>query len=148
MQLQTKYITPDEFTEYFGINLYAELEDDANPSDKVLRFLKRIENRMESFIDAKFNRNINMLYPEFTDYQKEHYKLALLEQAIYVFKNGDISTDSGYDPEEGEKSSIGKLQEKVIAPNAKNELILCGLWNRNIPDMATGILTGNWFKGY
>ena len=37
------------------------------------------------FINASFNRNIDMLFPVFTDYQKEHYKLALLEQCLYIF---------------------------------------------------------------
>lgn len=145
MQLLTKYISLDEFNQYFPeIDLVEELKSKEN----ALAFLKRIEDRMSSFINASFNRNIDMLYPVFTDYQKEHYKLALLEQALYVFRNSDISTDSGYDPDKGEVSTIGKLQSRVIAPNCKRELILCGLWNRNIPDMATGILTGNWFKGY
>lgn len=145
MQLQTKYITLDEFNQYFPeIDLIEEFET----NERALAFLKRIEDRLSSFINASFNRNIDMLFPEFTDYQKEHYKLALLEQALYVFRNSDISTDSGYDPEKGELISRGKINALTIAPNTKRELILCGIWNRNIPDMATGILTGNWFKGY
>ena len=145
MELQTKYITLDEFNQYFPeMNLVEALRS----RESALAFLKRWENRMASFINASFNRNIDMIYPEFTDYQKEHYKLALLEQCAYIFRNGDLSTDSGYELGEGEIESLTKLQTKIIAPNAKRELILCGIWNRNIPDMATGILTGNWFKGY
>lgn len=145
MELQTKYITLDEFNQYFPeINLVEEL----GSRERALAFLKRWENRMESFIDASFNRNVDMLYPHFTDYQKEHYKLALLEQCLYIHRNSDLSTDSGYDTEKGEIENLGRLNARMIAPNAKRELILCGLWNRNIPDMATGILTGNWFKGY
>lgn len=56
---------------------------------------------MATFIDAEFFRKVDEEYPNFTDYQKQHYQLALLEQAIYVFKNGDISVDSGYDYDEG-----------------------------------------------
>ena len=145
MQLLTKYISLDEFTQYFPeINLVADLGGREN----ALAFLKRIEDRLAAFVNASFNRNIDMIYPVFTDYQKEHYKLALLEQCLYIHRNSDISTDSGYDPEEGEKISRGKINALSIAPNCKRELILCGIWNRNIPDMATGILTGNWFKGY
>ena len=71
--------------------------------------------------------------PHFTDYQKYHYKHALLEQAIYIYKNGDISVDSGYDPDKGE---VARPERYAIAPNCKAELRLCGIWNRNIPNMS------------
>ncbi len=126
--LQTKYITLDEFQEYFGIDLRAAFKGEEN----ALAFLKRIEDRLETFCDSNFNCNIDFKYPHFTQYQKYHYKHALLEQAIYVFKNGDISVDSGYDPEKGE---IARTEKYAIAPNCKAELRLCGIWNRNIPNM-------------
>ena len=128
MELQTKYITLDEFQEYFNIDLRASFGDES----KALAFLKRIEDRLATFCDSKFNQNIDMKYPCFTDYQKEHYKLALLEQAIYIYRNGDISVDSGYDPEKG---PIADTQKYTIAPNCKDNLRLCGIWNRNIPNM-------------
>ena len=140
MTLQTRYITPDEFTEYFGIDLGAQLQGNANPSDKANAFLKRIEDRMESFINAHFFKKVTDEWPVFSDYQKEHYKLALLEQAIYVFRNGDISVDSGYEPEQGIVISRHAVQELSMAPNAINELILCGLWNRQF----AGTMAG-WF---
>ena len=130
--LQTKYITKDEFEEYFGINLSSELGGDM----EAIRFIKRIEDRLATFVDSNFNCNIDMKYPCFTDYQKYHYKLALLEQCIYIFKNGDISVDSGYDPEKGEIEDIAKLKLKSIAPNCKDNLRLCGVWNRNVPNMS------------
>lgn len=135
--LKTKYITLDEFEEYFNIDLRKDLGSDR----EAIAFLKRIEDRLATFVDANFNRNIERLYPEFTDYQKEHYKLALLEQAIYIFKNGDISVDSGYDPEKGEIENIDKLRGRVIAPNCKQNLILCGIWNRcvKVPGTLYGI---------
>ena len=126
--LQTKYITLDEFEEYFNIDLRAAFDTEAN----AMAFLKRIEDRLATFCDSNFNQNIDMKYPCFTDYQKYHYKLALLEQAIYIFKNGDISVDSGYDPDKGE---IARPEKYAIAPNCKDNLRLCGIWNRNIPNM-------------
>lgn len=130
--MQTKYITLDEFKEYTGIDLALQLKSDDNPSNTATAFLTRIENIMRAFIDSNFVRNVDREYPNFSDYQKEHYKLALIEQALYVFRNSDISSDSGYDPEKG--IIIGKhdLRELAIAPNAIDELRLCGLWNRNI----------------
>jgi len=132
MNLQTRYITPDEFLQYFGIDLGAQLKGNANPSDKATAFLMRIEDRMEAFLNAKFFKLVTDEYPCFTDWQKEQYKKALLEQAIYVFRNGDISIDSGYEPDEGIKISRHAIEELSIAPNAMNYLRLCGLWSRHI----------------
>ena len=119
LELQTKYITADDFKNYFGVDLGAELNE--NPTS----FLMRIETRMESYLNSMFYRNIEREYPTFSDYQKLHYKLALLEQAMYVTKNGDISVDSGYDPEKGEIISQATIDKIAIGLNAKNELILC-----------------------
>ena len=132
IELKTKYITADDFKEYFGVDLKSELEDDDNPSNKVNSFLLRIENRMSAFINANFFRLVDKEYPKFTDFQKYHYKLALLEQAYYVFQNGDISSDSGYDMEKGEIISNRNLESKIISLNSKNELILCGIWSSKI----------------
>ena len=74
MELKTKYITADDFKQYFGIDLEVELKTNDNPSDEVNAFLKRIENRMGAFINARFYKNVDIDYKHFTDYQKEHYK--------------------------------------------------------------------------
>lgn len=132
MELQTKNITLDEFKEWAGIDLQAQMRGDDNPSATAQAFLNREAYRLETFIDSAFYRNVKKEYPNFTDYQKEHYKHALMEQILYVFKNGDISVDSGYDPDDGVKASTGTLNEKSIAPNARRELMLCGLWCREI----------------
>ena len=133
MTIQTRYITPDDFKEYFGIDLGAQLKGNANPSDKAMAFLKRIEDRMQSFVNAHFFKNISEYWTIFSDYQKEKYQLALLEQAIYVFRNGDISVDSGYEPEQGFVISRNAIKELTLAPNAINYLIECGIWNRQFP---------------
>lgn len=138
MTIQTKYITPDEFTEYFGIDLSEELHDTANPSNKVMAFLKRVEDRMEVFLNSHFFKNVSELYPEFSDFQKQHYKLALLEQAYYIFKNGDISTDSGYDPEKGLIANKKQRASITLAPNAIDHLKMTGLWTAFIGGQGIG----------
>lgn len=132
MELLTKYITSDEFREYTGIDLYEELKDTSNASNKVNAFLKRIEDRMETYLNAHFFKNVSEIYPCFTDIQKYHYKLALIEQAYYVFKNGDISTDSGYDAERGIIASKHARTEIELAPNSINHLKMTGLWSGHI----------------
>ena len=144
MDLKTKYITIEEFKEFFGIDLEVEIKEDDNPSNTANAFLKRIEVRVASYIDSNFYRNVDFEYPEFSNYQKEHYKLALLEQAMYVLKNGDISVDSGYDQETGIKASRGQLKELAISQNCKEHLILCGLWCRKIKTRARGGIDGWW----
>ena len=130
--LQTRYITPDDFLIYTGIDLGAQLKGNANPSDKANAFLYRIEIRMEAYLNANFFKKVTDEYPKFTDWQKEHYKFALLEQAVYIFRNGDISVDSGYEPDEGIKISRSSIKELSIAPNAIDHLELIGLWSRHL----------------
>ena len=132
MDIVTKYITTDDFRDYFGIDLDLELKNSANPSDTADAFIMRLEERMATFLDAQFFRQVDKEYPQFTNYQKRHYQLALLEQAKYVFKNGDISEDSGYNYETGETASNDMITKKTIAPNARQHLLLCGLWCRKI----------------
>ena len=145
--LQTRYITADDFLEYTGIDLGAQLKGNANPSDKATAFLNRIEVRMEAFLNANFFKRITDEWPHFTDYQKLHYKYALLEQALYVFRNGDISIDSGYEPDEGIKLSPTDRKKITIAPNAMDQLQLCGLWTRKITrTLFWGPIGGWWFN--
>ena len=126
--LQTKYITLDEFQEYTGIDLREEL----GTEEQALAFLTRIEVRMEAFLNANFFKLISDYWPDFTDFQKLHYKYALLEQALYVFRNGEISVDSGYDPEKGIIIRPNEKKDLILAQNSKDHLMLIGLWNRHI----------------
>lgn len=126
MQFKTKYITLDEYEQYFQEDLRAALGSE----EKTIGFLKRIEDRMEVYINSNYNRNIEIEYPVFSDYQKKHYKLALLEQAVYIFHNSDISVDSGYDTERGEIMSRSKIKELSLSTNTIEHLRVCGLWNR------------------
>lgn len=132
MEIKTKYVTADDFRDYFGIDLNLELKSSANPSGSAEAFIKRTEDRVATYLDAAFYRNVDREYPNFTDYQKEHYSLALLEQLKYVFKNGDIAEDSGLDLDRGEIISNGTVDERMIAPMCKKNLMLCGLWCRKI----------------
>ena len=127
--IQTKYITLDEFNEYYPETHIIEL---MGTEENALAFLRRLEDRLETFIGANFDKNVVRLYANFTDYQKAHYKRALLEQAIYIIKNSDLSVDSGYDLDKGVVANIETLQKIAIAPNTKQELVLCGLWSRHI----------------
>ena len=141
MTIHTQYINPDDFINYFGIDLGSRLKGNQNPSDKATAFLMRVENDVESFMNAHFFKNISIEYGKMSDYQKEHYRLALLEQAYYIFKNGDIGSDSGYNPESGIVASNHALTEITIGEKAKNHLKLSGLWTGHI---GAGGFFGPW----
>lgn len=145
LDIRTKYITTDDFKVYFGIDLDAELKAGANPSDAGQAFLKRIEDRLAQFIDACFYRRVDLEYPNFSDYQKEQYAKALLEQAIYVYRNGDLSVDSFLDYDKGETANENTVKAKTIARNCKRCLINCGLWCTKIRLKRGGGLHGRFF---
>ena len=149
MSLQTRYITADELYEYSGIDFGSQLKGNQNPSDKVNSFIYRVETRMEAYLNSKFFKRVSDEWPTFTDYQKEHYKLALLEQCIYIFRNGDIATDSGYEPESGIIASRHALRELELSPIAIDHLKLTGLWTAHI-GYANGdpFWWGGWFTGH
>lgn len=145
MEVKSRYIDADMFKQYTGIDLSLELKTDDNPSNQVDALLYRVESRMASFIASNFYRNIDNEFKRFSDYQKEHYKIALLEQVLYILKNGDLSVDSGYNPQEGIKTARRHLERLSIAPNAVNELRLCGVWCRHIKNRSRGAIDGLWW---
>ena len=139
MTIQTRYINKDDFKAYFGIDLDYELHDSENPSNNAEAFLYRVEIEMETMLNCLYFKNITEEYPKLSDYQKEHYQLALLYQAYYKFKNGDIINDSGYDFETGDKANTETILSKSLAPLAKMQLELTGLLTRHINARRKGI---------
>jgi hypothetical protein len=144
--LKTRYITAEDFKIYFGIDLANSLNNGStpndNPSQLAASFIMRVENRMQAYLQAEYFRNILFIYPKFTNYQKEEYKLALLEQVFFNLRNGDISTDSGYNPEIGVITNNEKLHRINLSENAKDHLMACGLLSRHIGGSNHA---GNWW---
>lgn len=136
------HVDNDEFKEYTGIDLIEKLG-----AENVSPFFYRVQTRLNTYIDSVFYRNVDALYPTFTEYQKFHYKMALIEQSLYVFRNGDISVDSGYDTEKGVIIGNGELERLTISREATKHLILCGLWNTHIKT-PEGFFSGGWFDFY
>lgn len=140
MEFKTRFITKDEFKLYFGIDLEIELPESDNSSDRVNAFLCRIENLLEAWINTNYFYRLNTFWETFTDYQKEQYKLALLEQAYYVLKNGDISSDSGYDKDKGIVADRRSLNVIAISPATYNHLDNGGFLNKHIYKKGTGTI--------
>ena len=130
MLMEPRFITPDDFENYWGLNLREKLKDNSNSSNKANIFLKRVEDRVMSWIDANTFRVTT--WDNLTEYQLEHFCIALIEQAMYVYRNSDTALDSGYDPERGFISGAERINSIEICEPAKRELKLAGLYNLNI----------------
>ena len=141
MEFKTRYITADEFKQYFGIDLQIELPDGDNESGKVAAYLTRIENRLEAWINANYFYNVTQFWETLNNNQKEQYKYALLEQAYYVLRMGDISVDSGYDKERGIIAGRSTINELSVAPNAMLHLENGGFLNTRI------VKRGGYYQG-
>ena len=124
----TKYITPNDYLTYWHQNLDMILPQDL-PADI---FIEQIEDEVAMLLEVNCFKRIDEEYIELSDYQKECYKKALLHQCRYKIKNGDISNDSGYDPQSGKIANEKYLEKIELSRQAKKYLNLAGLWNRNI----------------
>lgn len=125
-----QFVRPEDFLNYYGINLNERLKSNANISNKADTFLKRIEDRLMSWVDANSFRDFHWEelrndYQETDEYrqrfkkeQKELWQKAILAQAMYVFRNSEIGFDSGYDPGKGiiaEKQTLDEIEICRIA---------------------------------
>jgi len=129
----TKYITPQDYKNYFGEDLDLVLpNDDLDDGQKAERFLTVVEDDIAVFLDTKCFKRIDTMYNELSDYQKECYKKALLNQARYKIKNGDIANDSGYDPSAGIIAERKNLRDIELSSKVIDYLTMAGLYNRKI----------------
>lgn len=129
-------VSKDEYLEYTGVDLSKELaqEGSGNPSNRVDSFIFRCQERLRAFVRANYAFDLMDRYRRLSTKQIEELKYAVMEQITYTLRNGDISSDSGYDPETGIKAGINELRDITIAPNAKEHLMLAGLLTRHIDD--------------
>lgn len=141
IEMTPQFITSSDFLTYWGINLNEKLKGNANESNKADIFLKRVEDRMMAWIDANTYRTIS--WDELRDdyvarseneynllkKQRESWKKAILTQAMYIFRNGDIMTDSGYDPDKGIVAPISELHNIEICSAAIDYIKVAGLYN-------------------
>lgn len=127
---QPKYITADDFRNYWGIDLSTRLKDTDNTSNRVDAFLARVEDYVMAWVDANTFRVID--WNVMTEYQLDMFRKALLNQAMYVFRNSDISLDSGYDVEKGIVVARADLSSIAISQPTLDLLKNAGLYNQKI----------------
>lgn len=129
LRTEPRFVSADDFENYWGINLSDKLKGD-NFSNKADKFLLRIENRLMNWLDANTFRVYR--WDELNDEQLEKFQLAILEQAMYVFKNSDLALDSGYDPDQGIIADYETINKIAICQPTIDLLKTAGLFNLRI----------------
>lgn len=132
MKFTTKYITPNDYLNYFGENLDSILPPDDKPSGKADRFIKQVEDEVAMMLEVCCFKRIDEEYYELTDHQKYCYKMALLMQAKYKIKNGNLANESGYNPNSGRNITTGELEQIELSRQTRKYLSLAGLWTTKI----------------
>jgi hypothetical protein len=130
MAITTKYVSRDDFRNFSGIDLELELRDKDDTSNKVSIFILQIENWCETYVQYHTGKyyDFTALTPE----QLIHWKRGLLYQIEYVIRNGNISNDSGYNPEAGGIVEPNYLNRIALSENAKMEFMMAGIWTRKL----------------
>ena len=132
IRAEAKFVTPDDYTNFFGQNLNAMLKIKDNTSNVANIFLMHTEDKILNRIDATSFRTNRWEVEDLSELQLENLQQAILYQAEYMIRNGDIFSDSGYDLEKGEVISIEKLQKIAICRTSIDLLKNCGLFNQVI----------------
>jgi len=130
MRTEAYFVKPDDFFNYTGRDLNAELQINGNLSNAANIFLMQIEDRLLARIDMMSFRIHR--WDQLSDYQKESLQKAIIVEAEYIIRNSDLFTDSGYDLEKGEVISSAKLRDIEICRASLDLLRKCGLLNQVI----------------
>lgn len=127
INFKPKFVTVDDFKNYWGIDLREVLRTHGSGSNQPELFLSRVEDRLMNWIDNNTFRRIG--YNQLTSFQLENWQKAILTQAMYMFKNGDLGMDSGYDAEKGILVKRSDLTELEVCQAAMDYLSNAGLLN-------------------
>lgn len=147
LNFEPKFVTIDEFNNYWSVNLREMLKTKANESNQADTFLSRAERRLMAYIDHNTFRRYK--YEELQGKQLDAFKEAIILQAMYMYKNGDVGMDSGYDGERGIVAKRSDLIEISVCQDAIDTLSNAGLWNlvmKNRPrKFGGGFVPGDFF---
>lgn len=136
MDLKDMRLSPDEFLYYTGINLDFRLVEkniaDGNPSNASQAFIDRIQRRLNAYIDSHFHGWISQGGPKPTDRQKYWYKMAVVEQVLYVFSNTAITEDMGLDSNGYVRLTRQQVLSHELGVETVRDLELAGLYDRSL----------------
>ena len=124
LKIKAKYVSPEDFKTYTGIDLYEELNG-ITPDI----FLRDCEDEIINYVNIQSWRPISK-WIELNRYnqdQMDAFRMAILAHAKYVFENGDILGNNGIDPEQGVKFGTHERREASISPKAIDMLKMGGI---------------------
>lgn len=108
-------VSYDEVLVLTGVDLKT-IQDDANPSNKVERFIYEAQTTLASFLMRNYKNDLYIWYNHYlNDEQREHIKMAIALQCKYMVLNGNI----------GEDSLEERPNARKVSPNAIDELGYC-----------------------
>lgn len=125
-----QYVTKDLYREFSGIDLGLELRDLDDTSNKVNIFINSVENWCLTFLE--YNAILPLRLNEITADQLAHLKKGIMYQIQWVLRNGDIASDSGYNPDQGPIVDVSYLKKIALSPTAAMEFNLAGLLTRKV----------------
>lgn len=134
MEFKPKYVTVDDFKNYWGKDLRELLREDDNPSSSAERFLYRTESLLMAWIDHNTFRVLH--YDHLSPFQLQKFQEAILNQAMYRYKQGELALDSGYDMERGFVADPGQIARIEVCHATIELLAVAGLYNLNIKTRA------------
>ena len=73
LQIKPKYITVDDFKNYWGVDLRAVLRTNDSSSNQAELFLSRVEDRLKNWIDNNTFRRLD--YDHLTPFQFENWQV-------------------------------------------------------------------------
>lgn len=136
INLANMVVTPEEFERQTGINLVFRLVNenmvDGDSYSSAQAFIKRIQRRLNNYIDTHFNGMVGSGYAKPSDSQLYHYKLAVIEQVLYIFNNTAITESMGLNDDGYKTLSKADIKQREIGIECQRELEMAGLWNRNL----------------
>lgn len=139
--LKSQYVSLDEFKQFSGLDLTQILGGEA----QAISFMNRWETRVEALVVNIGGVNPKVAYPNFSDYQKTEYKLALMEEYAYILNVGDLPLDNGYEQATGKKNiSDAELKNMYLCNMCKVHLTNCGILCGKNKLGNRGITLGNW----
>lgn len=120
-------VDSDEFTNYTGIDLYAELEGD-DGERKVSNFLNTVHSIIyDGLLYSVGSKTIkNLMIEHFTDDLEKDIKKAIIAQGEYLLDNGDISLWNGTVITANGTADIKEskvMYQKIVSPRSVSVLM-------------------------
>lgn len=112
---ENNLISADEVKELVGIDA-SLITDDANPSNKVERFIYQAQSIIAGYVLRNYKRNAVLMYQKaLNEEQKAHFRMAIALEVKYIMYHGDMGNEA-----------VSETEGDMISKNVINELAFCG----------------------